>query len=338
MIHGVMSDKHESRWVPLRWQLSPQVLDKHFRTLSKYYEFVSVDEAMAMLSGKVPARKNALLVTIDDGYKNARTHALPVLAKFGVRPILFVVSGMFDNNDYFWFDRLDLCLQETAKAQTYVEFAGRYFDLNADDRPQLRETCHQIIKLSRELFDDENNRNDALMKFMRGLDEMTYSPECPKEAVDQWIGVMTKEEVGQALEDGMDIGSHTVSHCRLPALSEDHQKEELARSKADIESVTNERCRYFCYPEGSIGSLSATFVANANYDAAFTCEAGLTQVGANPMLINRIHLPADVDHSELLATVSGLRESINCRKREWLGWLQNIVSRKPTMRDERAIS
>ena len=66
--HGVLpADRSDLAWVPCRTTLSDEFLDRTFRFLAKHYNFVSLDEAAAMLRGEQPAVRNALAVTIDDG-------------------------------------------------------------------------------------------------------------------------------------------------------------------------------------------------------------------------------------------------------------------------------
>ena len=61
--HGVMAAESES-WRPLRWQLDPSVLRSYLSILVEEYEFISPDEAVAILEGAIPKRANCALFNL----------------------------------------------------------------------------------------------------------------------------------------------------------------------------------------------------------------------------------------------------------------------------------
>ncbi len=99
-LHGVMEKHDNSLWEPLRPQLRPSELEKMLKIISKYYHFITVEQCIDMLEGKVPAIENALLITFDDGYRNNIDYALPICEKFGIKPLLFVATGHIDSETF----------------------------------------------------------------------------------------------------------------------------------------------------------------------------------------------------------------------------------------------
>lgn len=82
----------------------PDVFDEHLGYLASRFEFTTLDVIVdALLSddwSTVPAR--ALAVTIDDGH--AGNHALlPIFRKHGLRPTIFLCSGIIGTGRRFWF-------------------------------------------------------------------------------------------------------------------------------------------------------------------------------------------------------------------------------------------
>jgi len=49
-IHSIMSSETQSAWQPVRAQLDPAILERNLEILSKYYNFVSFTDAVAMLN------------------------------------------------------------------------------------------------------------------------------------------------------------------------------------------------------------------------------------------------------------------------------------------------
>src|SRR5262245_47950086 len=92
-MHGVMDTGEHTAWVPLRPQLSRWRLEECVRGLSNYYHFISLEDAVSMLTGRKPVRPYSLVLTFDDGYRNNIKHALPILRRYGVPATFFVATG-----------------------------------------------------------------------------------------------------------------------------------------------------------------------------------------------------------------------------------------------------
>ncbi|MBW8307973.1 MAG: polysaccharide deacetylase family protein, partial [Thiobacillus sp.] len=63
--------------------------------------------------------------------------------------------------------------------------------------------------------------------------------------------LLDASELRQMHAAGMEIGSHTVSHARLPTLEEAHLRQELTHSKATLEDVLGAPITSAAYPYGA---------------------------------------------------------------------------------------
>jgi peptidoglycan/xylan/chitin deacetylase (PgdA/CDA1 family) len=107
--------------------------------------------------------------------------------------------------------------------------------------------------------------------------------------------VMRSLDWGQvaAMRDaGMEFGSHTNTHPRLPALADDELRQELLDSRRRIAERVG-RCDSLAYPFGAWDERVASAAADAGYRFAFTLPAG-AQRTAGPLSIPRIA----VDHRD----------------------------------------
>jgi peptidoglycan/xylan/chitin deacetylase (PgdA/CDA1 family) len=76
---------------------------------------------------------------------------------------------------------------------------------------------------------------------------------------------------------GVAIGSHTMTHARLAALSPEDQRRELTASKARLEELTGRPVTLFAYPfgkPGDVGPETPRRAEEAGYRAAFLSQAG----------------------------------------------------------------
>jgi len=137
MLHGVMTAKKKSAWSPLRPQLEPEELERTLTLLSKSYQFITVDQAIAMLQGKELFVDNPMLITFDDGYRNNIDYALPICKQFGIKPIIFLSTKHVDSGMPFWFDRLDFALQQNMGDVITMSYSGQNYSFDATSRIAL---------------------------------------------------------------------------------------------------------------------------------------------------------------------------------------------------------
>lgn len=71
--------------------------------------------------------------------------------------------------------------------------------------------------------------------------------------------------------EGLELGSHSLTHARLSALDDAALLHEVAASAAEIERHTGFRPRSFCYPYGDLDARAARAAA-AHYACACTTE------------------------------------------------------------------
>ena len=78
---------------------------------------------------------------------------------------------------------------------------------------------------------------------------------------------MTGAQIEEAA-DTFTYGSHTVSHPMLSTLSVDSAREEIERSKRDLQSRLGVELATFCYPAGDFNEATVGLVKEAGYDGA----------------------------------------------------------------------
>ncbi|MDJ0513336.1 MAG: polysaccharide deacetylase family protein [Methyloceanibacter sp.] len=68
-------------------------LDRQFSYLARHARFVDADEAVDLVASGIEMDERRVLVTVDDGYRDAALSMLPVLRAHHVRAINFVIAG-----------------------------------------------------------------------------------------------------------------------------------------------------------------------------------------------------------------------------------------------------
>lgn len=105
---------------------------------------------------------------------------------------------------------------------------------------------------------------------------------------------ITWEQLAGLRQEGVEIGSHSVSHEDLrevkgktPEAYEQWLRNEIVGSKALIEKNTGGRCIVFAYPIGGYNQKVRELIKEAGYDAAFTAYGQRVTFNASSDQIGR---------------------------------------------------
>ena len=119
---------------------------------------------------------------------------------------------------------------------------------------------------------DDGHRDDirlARMLMEYGLKATFYvSPQDHEFARKD---LLTSQEIKNISHD-FEVGAHTLTHPKLPMISEGQAEEEIFGSKAVLEEIVGEKVESFCYPYGLYTKAHVQLVRKAGYRYARTVE------------------------------------------------------------------
>ena len=119
-------------------------------------------------------------------------------------------------------------------------------------------------------------------------------------------GFMTWEQLRGVLEQGMSIGSHTMTHADLPSLDREQLRSELSDSKRALEQGLGQRVSWLSYPIGAYSSQVQEAAREAGYRGACTTNRGISKRAPDLFAIRRIKSTDRDAHPVVLwAKVSG---------------------------------
>jgi peptidoglycan/xylan/chitin deacetylase (PgdA/CDA1 family) len=111
------------------------------------------------------------------------------------------------------------------------------------------------------------------------------TPERPLawDGIEQWLGgehqqellPMSWDQLGGLAEAGWEIGSHTRTHPHLTTLDDATLREELVRSREEVERRLGRPCPTLAYPYGDHDERVVEAAGAAGYSAAGTLPARL---------------------------------------------------------------
>jgi len=266
--HQVVSEfRPDSRFGITSMQTSCRMLEQHLDWIGGRYEFVSVDEIGAHFETGKPFARPVAAVTFDDGYRDVYLNAFPILKRKGIPAAVFVVTDIVGTETAPLHDRLYSVLvaafdRWSSPARTLSE---RMVSLNISPAA-ARRVCLanlSVFATMRTLFDSMNQSEIEALTNSIESEFPDLSPSLEEARPLTW------EMLSEMNEGGMTIGSHTKSHALLTAEENDRVREEVFRSRDELQHRLGVMPRHFAYPDGRFDVRTAKVVASA-YQYAYT--------------------------------------------------------------------
>jgi peptidoglycan/xylan/chitin deacetylase (PgdA/CDA1 family) len=98
---------------------------------------------------------------------------------------------------------------------------------------------------------------------------------------------LTWPELVRLERQGVEIGSHTITHADLPALSAARAFPELRRSRLILEQHLHRAVQWLAYPYGKTDASVVSLARKAGYLLAMTEVPGNVQSARSPFLLRR---------------------------------------------------
>ena len=122
---------------------------------------------------------------------------------------------------------------------------------------------------------------------------------------DEQPALLSWEEVRELDGGALSFEAHTVTHPNLLLLDDAASRREISQSKLDLEARLGRPVDAFCYPAGLFGERERTFVAEAGYRLAVSCEPGVNVPGADLLTLRRRQIDPRDRRLDFRAKVGG---------------------------------
>jgi peptidoglycan/xylan/chitin deacetylase (PgdA/CDA1 family) len=266
--------------------------------LGAHYQVVSLARMVELMNRPEPLPPGLAAITIDDGYGDAYHIAYPLLRRHGFPASLFVVTEFTDGTGWIWTDKARYLTQEAAPQGLTAKIEGSELGLELNCSASRRDASVALNSILKRLPDEM--KEEAIERLARDLEVML--PDQPPEE----FRPVTWEQAREMDANGIEIGSHTMTHPILTNISDERLRRELHGSKLRLEEALGRRVDQFCYPNGDNDERVQCEVARAGYRVAVTCVGGLNKRGDDPLTLRRIHTERDLAH--FLQSTSGFEQ------------------------------
>ena len=279
---------------PWGLRVSPAHFAEHLDVLVRRTHPMALSRMAASLGGRLPRR--AVAVTFDDGYADNLLRARPLLDRHDVPATVFLTTGYLGGAREFWWDALEQVLLHDRPLPDALDLTidGAPFRWTAGDDagpPAPGWRAWEPPPTPRHaLYRDLWTRLQPASAAVRWT---------ALDALARWAGValtvrpalrpLHDDEV-PALADGrlVEAGAHTVTHPPLDALPAATQRDEIQRSKRDLDERLERSVAAFSYPHGRLTADTATLVREAGFSSACTTAPAAVVRGIDPLRLPRL--------------------------------------------------
>lgn len=299
MLHHVRPARDDMFQPNRHLEITPNFLREvlaHVRSLG--VDIVSMDEAHRRMHERDFSRRFACF-TFDDGYRDNRDHALPVMREYKAPFTVYVASDFAEGTGRLWWVALERVI---ARART-IEIIrdGAAVRLEAGDTAAKQRAFAQVHDWLRTLRDDtEVQRAVSDLCARHGVDDAAIA----RELCMSWNEL--KPFAGDPL---VTIGAHTISHCNLARESDINAACEMRISRERIENKLQKGARHFAYPYGDRTAAAAREFSMARefgFSTAVTTRPGMlfAENAEHPTALPRISLNGNYQSARFLTVLT----------------------------------
>jgi peptidoglycan/xylan/chitin deacetylase (PgdA/CDA1 family) len=233
--------------------------------------------------------RTAIALTFDDGYMCTADVAAQLLNRANLPATIFISAELTERGRPFWWDELqDIALSPDRDS---LEIAGERIALGAkhqDDRvwnpgaPPRTARQRAFHRIWASLREKPPGELDDTMASLRK--QSAVAPDRPV------IRPMTPEKVRATVSDGIEFGSHALSHPWLTSLDRSTKLHEICDSVDRCAKLTGSRPRSFAYPYGNFDDESEQLVQEAGFACACASNGGSVRRRSRLFALPRIQV------------------------------------------------
>jgi peptidoglycan/xylan/chitin deacetylase (PgdA/CDA1 family) len=246
-------------------------------------DIITMDEVHRRLIERNFSRR-FVAFTLDDGYRDNRDFALPVMREFDAPLTVYVASDFAEGAGRLWWVGLEMVIAKASSIEVKIGNGTSRLDTSTPAAKQAAfDRMHEWLRALP--GEQDVQREVSALCARHGVDESTICREL----------CMSWDELKPFAEDPLvTIGAHTVTHCNLAKQTEEVAAHEIATSRARIENALQRPVLHLAYPYGdriAAGPREFALARASGFKTAVTTRPGMI-------------FPESADHLTALQRVS----------------------------------
>jgi len=265
-------------WDPM----DPKRFKSILRFIKKNYTVLPLLEILE--TKPVNTKKPLAAITFDDGYRDFIDYSLPIMNHLKIPSSMYIVTDCICENKPTWTFEVDYLFFHTKKLQINwtIDIAFMPATLQKNKFASKKELIAFCLKFKQHLkLIPEQKRKRLIHDLLCSFNDVTI----PTGLMMNW------KEINQIINNGIEVGSHTVTHPPLATLDKADIQKELEGSKSALFKYTGINPKIISYPVGSYNQQVKEASAIAGYEYGLAVNHKIYDVNsADNFEIPRIEL------------------------------------------------
>lgn len=256
--------------------------ESQMRYLATHYTPVAPSDVEQAETQRLPA--DAVLVTFDDGDRTVAENAAPVLKRFAIPGLAFVVAGLISTDEPYWWD---------------VAVAGTGLGVQIGGV-----TVHEPAAALQALKSAPDGERRAEINRLREALRLAGQAVPARH--------MSASDLAMLHSAGVQVGHHSLTHPCLDQCDSETLAAELQGAHHILEELLRSRPRYFAYPNGNLDVRAEQWYASNDYALGFLFDHRLNRMPLTNLLrISRIRVDASADVATFRSMLSGVHPGMH---------------------------
>lgn len=242
-------------------EVTAATFERQLQVIRRYFQPMTLATLAQAIQHTGSAPANAVVITVDDGYRDFYEVAYPLLKHYAVPATFFVTTGFVNQDLWLWPDQVLWLLRNRTISKGALVVGEKSFDLTEPVKTLWWPLVLHLLTV-------ENHIRLSAIVELEQLSAISLPLQVPEEfAAVNW------EQLREMQQQGIEIGGHTRSHPSLGHMPLLEAKQEIETSFNDLRSQLGIQPRTFCYPNGQPADYSSevkNIVAQSGFLAAVT--------------------------------------------------------------------
>ncbi len=268
MLHHVRP-RRDTQFQPNRHlEVAPEFLRAMLTHLRSHgIDIVTMDEVHRRLIERKFSRRFASF-SFDDGYRDNRDYALPVMREFDAPFTVYVASDFAEGTGRLWWIALEMAIAKASSIEVKIGDVPTRIDTTTPAAKQAAfDRLHDWLRALP--GDHDIQREVGALCARYGVDDAAVCRDL----------CMSWDELKRFAQDELvGVGAHSITHCNLAREREEIATQEMAVSRARIESALGRPVLHFAYPYGdkvAAGAREFALARATGYKTAVTTRPGM---------------------------------------------------------------
>lgn len=249
---------------------APELFEAQLRYLKKKYNIITYNQLYDCFFKGVSLPKMALLITFDDGDVSFYKNGFPLLKKYNIPAVLFVITELIDSDKPFWWNEIEYYLGK---------------EKGNDKVWELKDVSERV-------------RLDFLNKMRSCKTKEAFSQRQLKTAA-----------LKEMQQNGIVISNHSHSHPMFNQCDKNELTNEMQLSVKFLKENQFDTTA-FAYPNGNYSDLAEEILTENGVQVAFLFDHKVNTEKINPLRVSRLRVNANAALDEFKSKVSGLHSFI----------------------------